>query len=48
MFIVDIETVYNHIHLEVESLEEILDVFDQPYIIEIRIEKQSIKELKRK
>lgn len=48
MFIVDIKTVYNHIHLEVESLEEILDVFNQPYIIEIHIEKQNIKELKRK
>ena len=48
MFIVDIETVYNHIHLELESLEEILDVFNQPYIIEIHIEKQNMKELKRK
>lgn len=48
MFIVDIETIYNTIHLEVESLEDILEVFNQPYIIEIRIEKQSIKELKRK
>lgn len=48
MFIVDIETIYNHIHLELESLEEILDVFSQPYIIKINIEKQNIKELKRK
>lgn len=48
MYKVEIKTKYNTINLEVEDINnpEIQEIFDQPYILEIRIEDEKRRILK--